>query len=173
MHAASKSRVRVAAAAIFAIALSVFGYFALFADERAPEVEFRTLGGETIATSDLRGKVVLVNFWSTDCVTCIKEMPHMVETWNKYNARGFEMVAVAMKYDPPNYVLAYAEKNRLPFKVALDISGDAARRFGEIRLTPTSFLIDRRGNVVKRYLGEPDFAQLHALVEEKLRDPAS
>ena len=159
---------RIAAGAIFVIALSVFGYFALFPQQRAPDVQFQTLKGETIATQDLRGKVVLVNFWSTDCVTCMKEMPRIVETWNKFHDRGFETVAVAMKYDPPNYVAAYAEKNRLPFKVALDVRGEVAEGFGRIRLTPTTFIIDRRGNIVKQYLGEPDFASLHRLIEEKL-----
>ena len=169
---ASKSHGRLVAGAILLVALSVFGYFSLFSQQRAPEVQFQTLKGETIGTRDLRGKVVLVNFWSTDCVTCIKEMPHLVETWNKYNAQGFETIAVAMKYDPPSYVVAFAEKNRLPFKVAIDVRGEVALGFGGIRLTPTTFLIDRRGNIVKQYLGEPDFPALHSLVEAKLRDPA-
>jgi peroxiredoxin len=168
METVRRRRIRIAAAAIFISALSAFGYSALFSQQRAPDVQFQTLKGETISTADLRGKVVLVNFWATDCVTCMKEMPHIVETWNKYQRQGFETVAVAMKYDPPNYVAAYAEKNRLPFKVALDVRGEVAEGFGRIRLTPTTFIIDRRGNIVKRYLGEPDFAQLHRLLEEKL-----
>ena len=49
--------------------------------------------------------------------------------------------------------------------------GDAATSFGDIRFTPTTFIIDRRGNMVKEYLGEPDFAQFHALLEAKLKEP--
>ena len=138
----------------------------------APAVTFLTLKGERIAMSDLRGKVVLVEFWATDCVTCVREMPQLAATHEKYLARGYETIAVAMRYDPPNYVVAYAERNRLPFTVAFDPVGELAKAFGEVKLTPTTFVIDRRGAIVARMLGERDFARLHALVEEKLNEPA-
>jgi peroxiredoxin len=152
-------------------AIAIAAWFALTPTVAAPEVKFTTLKGEQLSTSDLRGKVVLVNFWATTCVTCVAEMPRMVETYNKYRTQGFETVAVAMSYDPPNYVLNYVEKTKLPFKVALDPMGQVAKSFGDIRLTPTTFVIDRRGNIVKQYLGEPDFVQLHALLEAKLKEP--
>jgi peroxiredoxin len=152
-------------------AIAIAAWFALTPTVAAPEVKFTTLKGEQLSTSDLRGKVVLVNFWATTCVTCVAEMPKMVETYNKYRTQGFETVAVAMSYDPPNYVLNYVEKTKLPFKVALDPMGQVAKSFGDIRLTPTTFVIDRRGNIVKQYLGEPDFLQLHALLEAKLKEP--
>jgi peroxiredoxin len=136
--------------------------------ERLPEVTITTITGEKLTGAELRGKVVLVNFWATSCATCVKEMPRLVETYRKHRDRGFETVAVAMSYDPPNYVLHYAEKNALPFKVALDPVGAAARAFGDVSLTPTTFVIDRRGTIVKRYLGEPDFAELDRLIERAL-----
>ena len=92
------------------------------------------------------------------------------EGYNKYRTQGFETIAVAMKYDPPNYVLNYAEKSQLPFKVALDPLGELAKAFGDVKLTPTTFIIDRQGRLVTRILGKPDFAKLHALLEEKLRE---
>lgn len=153
-----------------ALAVVLTGYLAVFRTTPAPEVTFPTLRGEALSTSSLRGKVVLVNFWATSCVTCVKEMPKLVETYEKFEARGFETLAVAMSYDPPNYVLAYAERNALPFKIALDPRGEIARRFSDTRQTPTTFVIDKRGNIVKRYLGEPDFAALHALLEDKLAE---
>ena len=156
--------------AVAVLAIGLAGYLAFFRTTPAPEVTFSTLQGERLSTASLRGKVVLVNFWATSCVTCVKEMPKLVETHRKYQARGFETLAVAMKYDPPNYVLAYTEKNALPFKVALDSQGELAKRFGNVRLTPTTFVIDKRGNIVKQYLGEPDFGELHALLEKKLAE---
>ena len=137
---------------------------------RVPEVTLTTIQGEKLTAADLRGKVVLVNFWATSCVTCVKEMPKLVATYRKHRDRGFETIAVAMSYDPPNYVLHYAERNALPFKVALDPLGAAARAFGDVNLTPTTFVIDRRGTIVKRYLGEPDFAELDRLIEGKLAE---
>lgn len=92
----------------------------------------------------------------------------MVETWRKYAPRGYEMVAVAMSYDHPNRVAEFAQLRGLPFKVALDTSGEIARQFGGVRITPMSFLVDREGRVVQRYVGEPDWAEFHALIERTL-----
>jgi peroxiredoxin len=144
----------------------------LVSPSRAPEVRFATLAGESLSTSDLRGKVVLVNFWATSCVSCVKEMPTMVETYKKFAPRGYEMIAVAMSYDHPNQVAQFAAARGLPFKVALDGDGAIAKSFGEVRATPTTFVIGRDGRVLKHYLGEPDWSELHALLDRSLRDPA-
>lgn len=92
----------------------------------------------------------------------------MVETYNKYKDRGLDFVAVAMSYDPPNYVLNYAQTRQLPFTVALDSQGEVAKSFGDVQLTPTTFVIDKEGRIIKRYVGEPDFAALHQLLEKAL-----
>jgi peroxiredoxin len=156
-----------------ALALGVAASIALQQrDTSAPEVRFATLAGDSFVTSDLRGKVVLVNFWSTSCVSCVQEMPKMVETYKKFSPRGYEMVAVAMSYDHPNQVAQFAKSRGLPFKVALDTDGAIAKSFGDIRITPTTFVLDRQGRVLKRYLGEPDWAEFHGLLDKALRDPA-
>ena len=147
-------------------------YRAFFATAAAPGVTFTSLQGERVTTGDLRGRVVLVNFWATDCAVCVKEMPRMVTTYRKYQPQGFEFIAVAMRHDPPNYVLDYTAKNALPFRVALDPMGQLAEAFGDVRLTPTTIVIDKRGNIVARILGEPDFAKLEALIERKLAEAA-
>jgi peroxiredoxin len=95
-------------------------------------------------------------------------MPQMVQTYNKYKEQGLEYVAVAMSYDPPNYVLNYAQTRKLPFKVALDTQGELAKSFGDVKLTPTTYVIDKEGNIIKRYVGEPEFSQLHKLLEKAL-----
>jgi peroxiredoxin len=143
----------------------------LFSTNAAPRADFVTIQGEKVSTESLRGKVVLVNFWATSCVTCVEEMPKIVQTYNAYKDRGFETVAVAMSYDPPNHVLAYAVNHRLPFKVALDPVGAVAKSFGNVDATPTTFVLDKRGKVVARWVGEPDFSKLDELLETKLREP--
>ncbi|MBM3342443.1 MAG: TlpA family protein disulfide reductase [Betaproteobacteria bacterium] len=141
-----------------------------FEEKPAPAVTFMTIAGETLPLNALRGKVLLVNFWATSCVVCIKEMPHLIATHKQFNARGFETIAVAMSYDPPNRVLDYAKQNALPFKVAFDPVGELAKAFGDLTLTPTTFVIDKRGNIVLRVVGEPDFKKLNALIEAKLAE---
>jgi peroxiredoxin len=140
--------------------------------DAAPESTFVLLDGSKATTADLKGKVTLVNFWATTCVTCVKEMPQIVSTWHKYQGRGFETVAVAMEYDPPAWVLNFAQSRQLPFKVALDNTGEIARQWGDVKLTPTTYLIDKQGQIVKRYVGEPDFPALHALIEKLLAQQA-
>lgn len=92
----------------------------------------------------------------------------MVETYEKYKGQGLEFVAVAMQYDPPNYVLNFTETRKLPFTVAIDSAGDIARQFGDVSLTPTTFVIDKDGKIIKRYVGEPSFPELHKLLEKEL-----
>jgi peroxiredoxin len=138
--------------------------------QNAPESTFVLLDGSKKTSADLQGKVTLVNFWATSCVTCVAEMPKMVSTYNKYQARGYDMLAVAMRYDPPSYVVNYAETRQLPFKVAIDNTGALAKAWGDVQLTPTTFLLNKRGQIVKQYVGEPDFAALHLLIEKLLAE---
>lgn len=153
------------------VVLALAGALVLLFSQKpaAPQAAFTTLKGEQIALDSLRGKVVLVNFWATSCPGCIKEMPELVNVHQKYHSRGLETIAVAMSYDPPEYVKLFTEKNGLPFTVALDAGGAAAQAFGDVRLTPTTFVIDKQGKIIQRYVGEPDFGQLHALIEGALQ----
>jgi len=134
----------------------------------APDVTFTTLQGERITTEDLRGKVVLVKFWATSCVTCVAQMPDNIKNYNTFKDRGYETIAVAMQYDPPNYVKNFTESRELPFKVVVDATGELARAFGDVKLTPTAFLIDRQGNIIRRYLGNYDKDSFLATVEKAL-----
>ena len=153
--------------------LSVAALFFLSGSRNAPAVTFTTLTGQQIGAEELHGKVILVNFWATTCAVCVREMPQIVETYRAYAPRGFEVVAVAMPYDRPDWVVDYARRQALPFKVALDYDAKLNRAFGGIDITPTSFLIDKRGKIIQRIVGEPDFARLRAAIERELARPVS
>jgi peroxiredoxin len=170
MTASTPSRpwIKPAAACAVVLALAGIGYASFTSAPPAPNVTFISITGDKVSTESLRGKVVMVNFWATSCTTCVKEMPQMVETYNKYKGQGLEFVAVAMQYDPPNYVLNFTETRKLPFKVAIDSAGDIAKQFGDVTLTPTTFVIDKNGRIIKRYVGEPAFPELHKLLEKEL-----
>jgi peroxiredoxin len=159
----------------FAIAALILGVTAqrMFAGgiREAPEVRFSTLKGELLNMSDLRGRVVLVNFWATSCAPCVKEMPRLAAIWNRYQARGFDTIAVAMDYDPPNLVADFARRFNLPFRVAYDPRGEIAMRFGKVRAIPASFVVGRQGQIVFHQEGELDFARLDAVLEAALREP--
>jgi peroxiredoxin len=151
-------------------AASTLGLAACSARENAPNISYTLLDGASSNLKARQGKVVLVNFWATSCTTCMHEMPQIISTHEKFKARGFDTLAVAMSYDPPAYVSNYAQSRQLPFGVAIDNTGAIAKAFGDVRLTPTTFLIDKRGGIVKKYVGEPDFAALHGLIEDLLKE---
>ena len=156
----------LAAAAVLVAAISAISALTLF--KPAPDVRFTALSGETFSTSELRGKVVLVNFWATYCTSCVQEMPKIVDTHKKFAPRGYETVAVAVRHDNPHRVAQFTANRGLPFKVALDSSGQLAKAFGNVRVTPMSFLIDKQGRVLRRYVGEPNWTEFHELVERAL-----
>jgi peroxiredoxin len=149
---------------------SLAGLSACGGAQAAPESTFVLLNGSKQSTADMKGKVTLVNFWATSCVTCVAEMPKIISTYDKYKSRGYDTMAVAMSYDPPSYVVNYAETRQLPFKVAIDNTGAVAKAWGDVQLTPTTYIVNKRGEIVKRYVGEPDFAALHQLIEKLLAE---
>lgn len=168
LASAQRGAAKWAVMALVTVAALIGSWFVFKPAAPIPEASFVTLQGEKFDLESLRGKVVLVNFWATSCVTCVQEMPMLVDTYNKYAPQGYETIAVAMSYDPPNYVQNFAETRQLPFKVTLDPMGEIARSFGDIRLTPTTFLLDKQGRVIKRYLGEPPHQEFHATIEAAL-----
>ncbi len=136
----------------------------------APDVSFTLLNGRPGRIADLRGQVVLVNFWATSCAVCVAEMPLLAATQRQYQARGLHTLAVAMRHDPPAAVALFAESRALPFGVVIDNTGAVARSFGDVRVTPTSVLLDRRGQIAQRWEGAPEPATLQARIERLLAE---
>ena len=167
---ATRTRPSWSRRALLAAAVASGALLAGCGRDAAPESTFVLLDGSKKTTSDLKGKVTLVNFWATSCTTCVAEMPKMVSTFEKYRAKGYEHMAVAMSYDPPAYVVNYAQTRKLPFSVAIDNTGAIARAWGDVQLTPTTYVVDKKGEIVKRYVGEPNFAELHQLIEKLLAE---
>ncbi len=149
---------------------SMAGLYGCSGTQIAPNSTFVLLDGSKQTTADMKGKVTLVNFWATSCVTCVAEMPKITSTYNKYKTQGYDTLAVAMSYDPPSYVVNYSQSRQLPFKVAIDNTGAVAKAWGNVQLTPTTYLVNKRGEIVKQYVGEPDFAALHQLIEKLLAE---
>jgi peroxiredoxin len=138
----------------------------------APASTMVLLDGKPFTTEAMKGKVTLVNFWATSCVTCVAEMPQIIDTHKKFSTQGYDTVAVAMSYDPPAYVVNFAQSRSLPFKVAIDNTGAVAKAWGDVKLTPTTYLVNKKGEIVKRYVGTPDFAALHVLIGQLLAEKA-
>ncbi|TXI36899.1 MAG: TlpA family protein disulfide reductase [Methylophilus methylotrophus] len=152
---------------LIALLLFVGLAVAVMQKPQAPEVTFTTLDGQKISMQALRGKTVLVNFWATDCPGCIKEMPELIDTYQQYKDKNFVVIAVAMPYDPPAQVANYTREKNLPFAVMHDGYGEMVKAFGDVNLTPTSFIFDAQGNRLQKVIGELNFAELRKLLNQK------
>lgn len=137
----------------------------------APPVEFKVVDGRTLKLEQLRGRPVLVTFWATSCPGCIKEMPHLIELYHDLAPKGFELIGVAMAYDPPNHVMQMRRERNIPYPIALDINSKAAMAFGDVKLTPTHFLIDPEGRIVHHKIGELDVNKLRSRIIAMLNPP--
>lgn len=124
--------------------------------KQAPDITVTTIDGRQIRLADLRGRPTLVTFWATSCPGCVKEMPHLIELYHELAPKGLEIIGIAMSYDPPNHVLEMTKERQIPYPIALDTTAAAAQAFGEVKLTPTSFLIAPDGRIVHQKIGEMD-----------------
>jgi len=124
----------------------------------APKISLQLIDGKKLNLQDLNGKPILITFWATSCPGCIKEMPHLAELYNELHKDGLEVIGIAMPYDRPDYVMEMIKQKKVPYNIAYDLKGEAIKAFGDVSLTPTTFLIDHRGKIVKKKIGEMDMA---------------
>ncbi|MCS3903462.1 peroxiredoxin [Methylohalomonas lacus] len=136
---------------------------------QAPAATLKTIKGESVELDDLRGQPVLVTFWATTCPGCMKEIPHLIDLHETFHDRGLAIYGVAMDYDPPNQVIEFARVRELPYNIALDIDGAVAKAFGDVMLTPTTFLIAPDGRIVMNKIGQFDHDHVHAEIERMLQ----
>ena len=140
---------------------------------RAPAVRMTLLDGRHLDLASLRGHPVLVNFWATTCPGCVAEMPQLSKMYKELAPQGFKLIGVAMYYDPPSQVRAMRKARDISYPIVLDGNGAISKAFGDVRLTPTSFLIDAQGHIVYQKLGNLDIPQLRVRIEKLLGSEAA
>ena len=146
--------------AVAIMATLAYLWLAPVALKTAPDIGLMTLDGKELQLASLHDRPVLVTFWATTCNSCVSEIPHLIGLYDELAPQGLEIIGIAMDYDPPNRVLALRKARNIPYPVALDIQADAARAFGNVRLTPTSFLIGPDGRITYQHTGEMNIAAL-------------
>ena len=158
----------IAAFGLIVVTLAVYIWFSPDGFREAPSLTVTSLNNEKINLDDLRGKPLLITFWATSCSGCLKEMPHLVELYHKYNPRGLQMIGISMPYDRPDHVAQLVKDRKLPYIIAMDLQGEATKAFGNIQLTPTTFIISPQGKIVKQKIGEIKIAKVEKLIESML-----
>ncbi len=137
----------------------------------APDVDFTLIDGSRLSLKSLQGKPVLVFFWATTCKICIAKTPEMNQLYRNLKPKGLEMIAVAMPYDPPTRVVEFAEKLEMPYPVALDHQAEIVRAFGNVKVTPTTFLINVDGTIAWRKHGKLDTDRLGVTIQQMIKNP--
>ena len=142
----------------------------------APEITLKDLDGKSLALTQYKGKVVLVNFWATWCEPCQVEIPWLIEMQQKYAAKGFTVLGIAMDEDGAKVVTPWVEKERFDVNGSKSqmnypiVIGDdaAADKFGGLLGYPTSVLISRDGKIIKRITGIISYDDISKSIESQL-----
>lgn len=129
----------------------------------------KTINGEVIKLSDLKGKPVILNFFTTWCPTCKEELPELIKFQNKY---GSEYNFLSINYTiyeigKKEKIVNYARNNHINFPILFDTTGEVGKKFGVITI-PTTFFIDKNGNIVKKNIGPVTFEELEKFVLEEI-----
>lgn len=121
----------------------------------APDFLLKDLDGNIVRLQDLKGKVVLLNFWATWCPSCRFEMPSMEALHKELNSQGLAVLAIALRESAED-VRAFYNEHRLSFPALLDQDAKAAELY-DVWSLPTSFVIDKHGYVVGKIIGYRDW----------------
>jgi thiol-disulfide isomerase/thioredoxin len=141
-----------------------------------PVVTFKDLQGKDVALDSLKGKVVLVNFWATWCDPCRAEIPDLIEFQNKYSAKGFTVLGIAMDEEGKSVVDPFVQKEQfdvqeqkltMNYPIVLG-DDDIAAKFGGMLGYPTSWLISRDGKMMKHIIGGVSADQLEKEIQALL-----
>jgi len=146
------------------------------AGDPAPEIKVKDLADKDVTLADYKGKVVLVNFWATWCDPCRVEIPWLIEMQDKYGAKGFTVLGIAMDEEGKPMVAPFVAKERydvngqkLPMNYPIVIGSDAvAEKFGGLLGYPTSILISKDGKQIKRVTGIINEEEISKLIEGAL-----
>jgi peroxiredoxin len=148
-----------------AAAVVVAGVWLMSSSTRPmPEVVFNLLDGRTLHSADLRGKSVLINFWSVSCEVCLRDMPRLTRLHETMEEHGFLVIGVAVPHDPPATVIGVVEKLEPAYPIALDVHGEVSKAFGGIKVTPTTYLVGPDGNINYSERGTLDETRIRATV---------
>ena len=129
---------------------------------------YKTIDGRSLTLEQLHGKIVLVDFWSTTCKSCIQETPDLIALYKEFSPKGFEIISVAMSYDRPDMILKAAADLKIPYSIALDLDGKIAQAYGNISVTPTHFLIGPDGKILDEIVGTLDHTEFRDKIKTML-----
>ncbi|PIP15397.1 MAG: hypothetical protein COX46_06010 [bacterium (Candidatus Ratteibacteria) CG23_combo_of_CG06-09_8_20_14_all_48_7] len=137
-------------------------------DKTAPGFTATLLDGKTISLNSLKGKVIILNFWATWCPPCRKEIPEFIKFYQRYTSQGIELLGISVD-DDESSLRQFVQASKINYPVAWDRSGRVSSLYGGIRSIPTTFVIDRKGVIRKKFVGSLSRDQLIQAVQPYLK----
>ena len=153
---------RIAPTLVLAVAIGVTAWLFWPTTQPLPEVRFNLLDGRKLDSAELRGRPVLVNFWSITCAVCLRDMPRLTRLQESLADSDLLVIGVAMPHDPPPAVIDLVRQREPGYAIALDVHGEISRAFGDVQVTPTTFLIDAGGQIRYEARGPLDETRIRA-----------
>ncbi len=155
---------------LLAVVIAALVGFIVLGDSRpaTPAFALNNLQGQPINNDRLQGKVTLINFWYPSCPGCVSEMPKLVKMSQDYQGKDFQILAIAVPIDPLASVQEYVKQRQLPFDVMFDENKTVTKSFIKNELYPTSILLNKRGQILQQFVGEPNFKDLYQTVDGEL-----
>jgi peroxiredoxin len=137
----------------------------LMTGKKAPDFELQTIDGKSMKLSDLKGKIVLVNFWATWCPPCKAEMPEMVRFYNEHSSEKIEFLAVNLTdSDSVSDVKKFAKEYKLSFPVLLDSAGTIGNTYKTVSI-PTTFVVNAKGIITEKHIGPMSYDMMADFVK--------
>lgn len=129
-----------------------------------------TPDGKSLRLADYKGKVVFLNFWATWCPPCKEEMPSMERLYQRFKDQGFVVLAISIDAEGAQVVTPFVKEHKLTYPIGLDPKMELALKY-EVRGLPTSFLVNKKGNLAALAVGprQWDSEAAHALIEFLLK----
>ena len=135
--------------------------------EAAPAWTLKGLDGKEVKLSDFKGKTVLLNFWATWCPPCRNEIPTLIALQKEHAGKGLVVIGVSMVQQGPDVVKPFVNRMKMEYPIVMG-SMETAIAYGGVQYLPTTFLIDREGNVASIYQGDTERAVFEADLKKVL-----